>query len=405
MAGDRRVNFKQSLIRVLLATFLLVIMCGLPGAQAQTSQKSSVVVLDPAVNQLISPNAKLEPVMLNYFGRMEGPVWVPGPGMSGYLLFPEVAGNLVYKWQPSCAKYPCGTKGNLSIYATNVAFTGTPQQFDDVGYISYNGRIYVIHVGPVGLALDTQLRLIVTAFGDHTMVRYDKDKQRTVIASEWQGMHLNCPDDTVAKTDGTIYWTDGPQTCYRQRSVFDFNASNQQIKFPALYMIKDGQNQLLDKTNPGVNGVALSPDEKTLYVTGPHDTLLKYDVQPDDTVTNRRLFIDMMADAHITKVQRDTADAIFPDGVRVDSRGDIWTPGPGGIWIISPEGKHLGTIRPPDDPELLKYQVFCSLAFGDNGKTLYIDGNTSLYQIPIKVCGSSVPPFTCNNDKNYPLSH
>ena len=113
----------------------------------------------------------------------------------------------------------------------------------------------------------------------------------------------------------------------------------------------------------------------------------------------------MMASAHITHVQRNTADAIFPDGVRVDSQGNIWTPGPGGIWIISPEGKHLGTILPPPDPELLKYQVFCSLAFGDNGKTLYIDGNDSLWQIPVKVCGSSVPPFKCNNDKNYPLSH
>ena len=186
----------------------------------------------------------------------------PGPGKSGYLLLPEVAGNLIYKWQPSCAKYPCGTKGNLSVYATNAAFTGTPQQFNDVGFITYNGRLYNIHVGPVGLALDPQLRLIVTAFGDHEMVRYDKDMKRTVIASTWQGMHLNCPDDTVAKTDGTIYWTDGPQTCYRQRSPMDFNQSNQQIKFPGLYMIKDGENQLLDKTNPGVNGVALSPDER-----------------------------------------------------------------------------------------------------------------------------------------------
>lgn len=398
-------NLKRSLVCISFVAFLFVITCDLARAQPQASQKSSVQVLDPAVEQLISPNAKLEPVSLNYFGRTEGPVWVPGPGMSGYLLVPEVAGNLVYEWQPTCKKYPCGTKGKVSTFLSNVSFTGTPQQFSDVGFITYNGRLYVIHVGPVGLALDPQLRLIVTAFGDHEMVRYDKDKQRTVLASTWDGLRLNCPDDSVVKADGTIYWTDGPQTCYRQRSPFDFNESNQQIKYPGLYMIKDGVNQLLDKTNSGVNGIALSPDQKTLYVTGPHDTLLKYDVQTDDTVTNRRLFLDMLATAHITHVERNTADAIFPDGVRVDSRGDIWTPGPGGIWIISPEGKHLGTILPPADPDLFKYQLFCSLAFGDDGKTLYIDGNTSLWQIRLKVCGSSVPPFTCNNGKNYPLGH
>jgi gluconolactonase len=399
------VNIERCLRYAFATVCLFVMVCRLPGAQPQSAQKSGVLVLDPAVEQLISPDAKLEPVKVNFFGRMEGPVWVPGPGMSGYLLFPEVAGNIVYKWQPTCAKYPCGEKGELSTYLRNVAFTGTPDQFNDVGFITYNGQIYVVHIGPVGLALDRQLRLIVTAFGDHEMVSYGDNKQRTVLASTWNGLRLNCPDDAVATTDGTIYWTDGPQTCYRQKNPFGFDGPNQQIKFPALYMIKNGVNSVLDKTNPGVNGVALSPDQKILYVTGPHDTLLKYDVQPDGTVTNRVLFIDMLASAHISQVQRDTADAIFPDGVRVDSKGDIWTPGPGGIWIISPEGKHLGTILPPPDPELLKYQVFCSLAFGDDGKTLYIDGNTSLWQIRLKVCGSSVPPFTCNDGKNYPLSH
>jgi gluconolactonase len=381
----------------LFALVLVLVSCGL--TRAQTSSGSSVLRLDPALDKLISPNAKLEDVLIDRFARDEGPVWVRGNGMSGYLLIPDVAGNLIYKWQPTCRKYPCPpTAGTLSVFLRNASYTGpvSPsgfpgKAFGDVGTITYNGRFWVVHTGPVGLGLDPQGRLLITEFGDRAVARLESDGTRTVLASSWQGKHLNCPDDLVSKSDGTIYWTDGPQSCYRLGET----DPSREIQFKALYMIKDGVVSVLDQTNPGINGVALSPDEKTLYVTGGHDTLLKYDVQSDDTVTNRRLFIDMLASSGLTHPKPGTADAIFPDGVRVDSKGDVWTPGPGGIWVISPEGKHLGTILAPNDPALLQYQVFCSLTFGDDGKTLYIDGNTDVRRIRLRVCGSSLPPFTC----------
>ena len=389
----------KSLAGHFLAAFCLFSMlCGVTFAQSGSG--GTVLRLDPALDKLIDPHAKLEDVLINRIARTEGPVWVPGKRTSGYLLIPDVGGNVIYKWQPNCKKYPCRPQdGNLSLYLKNASYTGPlsgggfpGKPFDDVGSITYNGRFWVVHTGPVGLGLDPQHRLLITEFGDRAVARIESDGTRTVLASSLNGQHLNCPDDLVSKSDGTIYWTDGPQSCYRLGE----SDPNRQIQFKALYMIKDGVLTVLDKTNPGINGVALSPDEKTLYVTGGHDTLLKYDVQPDDTVTNRRLFVDMLATAGITHPKPGTADAIFPDGVRVDSLGDVWAPGPGGMWIISPEGKHLGTILAPNDPALLPYQVFCSMAFGDDGKTLYIDGNTDVRRIRLKVCGSSVPPFTCS---------
>jgi gluconolactonase len=379
---------KKILLRAVCTSLLALISCGF--ASAQLPNGKWVTKLDPSLDALISPDAKVEDVKVDYFGRLEGPVWVT-TGKTGYLLFPEVAGNIIYKWEPTCAKYPCPpTQGKLSVYMRNASFTG--KDLSDVGSITYNGRLWVLHGGPIGLALDADQRLLVTQFGDRSMMREEKDGTRTVMSAQIDGKRTGCPDDVVAKSDGTIYWTDGPTTCLR----FGAKDPTREIPYTGLYMIKDGKTTLLDKDNPGVNGVALSPDEKTLYVTGGRDTLLKYDVQADDTVTNRRLFIDQMKDAGLTELKRGTADAIFPDGVRVDEKGDIWTGGPGGIWIISPEGKHLGTIAAPNDPDLLAQQIYCSYAFGDDGKTFYITGNSDVRRIRIKVCGSSKPPFTCS---------
>jgi gluconolactonase len=375
--------------RVLSASLLMLTACSF--ASAQNPDGTWVTKLDPALDALISTDAKVEDVKVDYFGRTEGPVWVRTTNGRGYLLVPEVAGNIVYKWEPTCAKYPCPpTEGNLSVYMRNASFTG--KDLSDVGVITYNGRLWVLHGGPIGLALDPEQRLLVTQFGDRAIMREEKDGTRTVMADHIDGKRTSCPDDVLAKSDGTIYFTDGPTTCLRNGP----NDPSREITYPGLYMIKDGKTTLLDKTNPGINGLALSPDEKILYVTGTHDTLLKYDVNADDTVSNLRPFVDMLKDAGITQIKRGTADAIFPDGVRIDEKGDIWTGGPGGVWIISPEGKHLGTIAAPNNPDLLAQQIYCSYAFGDDGKTFYITGNSDLRRIRVKVCGRSGPPFTCS---------
>lgn len=375
--------------RCVLCVFVLMTALGV--IYAQTHSASSVLRLDPSLDQLVSPKAKVEAVKLDYFGRTEGPIWVPGEGQSGYLLFSDIPGNVIYKWQPSCSKYPCRpTAGTLSVYEKNAGFTG--QDVSDVGLVTYNGRIEIVDIGSIGLALDPQGRVLIDAGGDRSVERIEKDGSRTVLADRWEGKRLGCPNDIISKSDGTIYFTDARPNCLRLVT----KDPSWEIKYTALYMVKDGVVTLLDKDNQGANGVALSPDEKTLYVTGVNRTLLKYDVQSDDTVTNRRLFVDELASAGLTQVKRGTAEATFPDGIRVDEKGDLWAGGPGGIWVISPQGKHLGTILMPDNVDLSHGSVFVSHAFGDDGKTLYIVGNRDLRRIRLRVCGRSGPPFTCS---------
>jgi gluconolactonase len=205
----------------LAALFFFSPLCGVTFAQSGTN--GSVLRLDPALDKLIDPHAKLEDVLINRIARTEGPVWVPGKGMLGYLLIPDVGGNVIYKWQPNCRKYPCPPQdGTLSLYFKNASYTGPVsgggfpgKAFDNVGAITYNGRFWVVHTGPVGLGLDPQHRVLITEFGDRAVARIENDGTRTVLASSLDGQHLNCPDDLVSKSNGTIYWTDGPQSCYR----------------------------------------------------------------------------------------------------------------------------------------------------------------------------------------------
>jgi len=372
------------LFRLGCGFLLLAIASGV--LMAQTPDGKWVVKLDPSLDQLVAPNAKLEPVKVDYFGRLEGPIWYR-EGDKGYLLFSEVAGNTIDKWEPTCAKYPCrADEGRLSIYEKNAGFRG--KDISDVGVITYNGRLWIIHGGPIGLALDPQNRVLIAAFGDRAVERIEKDGSRTVVADHYDGMRLSCPNDIAVKSDGTIYFSDGPVACLRGGE----KDPARELPYHALFMVKDEKVILLDKDNPGVNGVELSPDEKTLYVTGGRRSLLAYDVQADDTVTNRRLFIDeskeAQAEAGIQPSQGPTGQTSvplgIPDGIRTDSKGNVWVGGPGGVWIISPQGKHLGTILAPNTPE---GDQFTSHAFGDDGKTLYIVGGRDVYRIRVRVTG------------------
>ena len=138
-----------------------------------------------------------------------------------------------------------------------------------------------------------------------------------------------------------------------------------------MYLLKDGKLQLLDKTFTAPNGVVLSPDEKYLYVDdSAKKIIMRYDVQSGDAIGNGRVFIDMNADQA----------AGVPDGIKVDQKGNVYCTGPGGFWIMSPEGKHIGTVKAPELP--------ANLAFGDSdGKTLYLTARTGLYRIRLKVAG------------------
>lgn len=326
-------------------------MAGCCALAAQSPAGSKIVRIDPALDEIIAPDAQAELIKGDYFGFLEGPVWVPESG--GYLIFSDVAANVIYKYSPNA---------QFSVFLDRAGFTGTDTS--RVGGQSFNGRLYLLVFGPVGITLDAQHRPVFTTHGDRSIVRLEKDGTRTTLADHYEGKRLNSPNDIVGKKDGAIYFTDPPGGL-RERD----KSPEKELPYAGVFLWKEGTLQLVDKAITFPNGIALSPEEKYLYVNGDRK-IFRYEIRPDDTVTNREVFVDMTADP-------------LPggtDGMKVDQMGNVYCEGAGGVWIISPAGKHLGTIQFP--------LTVSNLAFGDaDGKTLYLTARGSLYKIRTKIPG------------------
>jgi gluconolactonase len=333
-----------------LYRILLVLTLGFGLLQAQSQRGNSIVKLDPALDAIVSANAKVEVLKDDYFGIAEGPVWIK-QGQTGYLVFSDIGANNIYKWTPD---------GKLSVFIEKTGWTGTDTT-SLIGYISgFNGRIYTVAFGSNGIALDPQGRLVWCMQGDRAVMRQEKDGKRTIVVDRYEGKRFSRPNDLAIKSDGAIYFTDPRGN----------NRPGLELDFSAVFLVKDGKVTLLEKDyNP--NGITFSPDEKYLYVNG-GGKLYRYDVRADDTLANRREFIDMTAD----KSPGGT------DGMKVDMKGNVFSSGPGGVWIMSPEGKHLGTILAPEGGGVT------NLAFGDaDGKTLYLTVRRTLARIRLNTTG------------------
>lgn len=351
-------------MRVFLVALVAIAGGGAGASRAQQpADTSAVLKLDPALDQLISADAAVERVSSGY-AFTEGPNWVQH-GKQGYLLFSDIPNNVVHKLTPD---------GKVSVYLDRSGYTGPFNGFTmlTVGGQTQSGPF--IQLGSDGLTLDLQGRLIICAFGDRALERLEKDGKRTILADRYDGMRLNGPNDVVVKKDGAIYFSDtfsglrdGPNGL---RSVA------KGLPYMAIFMVKDGKLTPVITDIPSTNGLSFSPDEKYLYANGSGDNYIRrYEVQPDDTVTNGRLLIDLSADK---------APGIT-DGMRVDSAGNIYSSGPGGVWVVSPEGKHLGTIHLPEKA--------VNLTFGDSDwRTLYVAAVTSIYRIRLKT-----PGLPCNS--------
>lgn len=349
----------------------LVRICGMfvmtlgTGALIAQGPSGDIVRLDPALDAIISPNAKVEiikgdqvqrPSDFFYFGLLEGPLWVE-EGQTGYLLFSDVAANVIYKY---------ATDGKVSPFLERAGFTGTETEAKNAGRQMNNGRLEIILLGPNGLTFDPQGRLVIAAMADRAVARIEKDGSRTILADKYEGKRLNGPNDIVVRSDGAVYFTD--MTAGLRG---DATSPFRELPFTGVYMIKDGYLRLLDKdpqaTNP--NGIVLSPDEKTLYVNGGRK-VWRYDVLPDGSVANGRVLVDM---------NKETARG-GTDGMKVDEKGNLYCTGPGGVWIMSPDGKHLGRIRTPGS--------VTNLAFGDaDGRTIYMTHFRNLYRVRVNISG------------------
>ena len=322
---------------------------------AQTPAEKPVVRLDPSLDALISPDAKLE-LVKNDFGFTEGIVWVD-QGNSGYLLLSDMYANVIYKLTPD---------GKVSLYLDHSGYTGYDIWRVGMPQPDPARKDTFFMIGSNGLALDRQGRLLIATWSGRSIDRIEKDGKRTILADHYDGKRFGGTNDLVVKKDGAIYFTDG---------FGGLRGRDQDPKkekdFAGVFMWKDGKVTLAITDIATPNGLAFSPDEKYLYVNGSQAKFVRrYDVQPDDTLTNSQMLIDMSSD---------TAGGIT-DGMKVDTKGNIYESGPRGIWIISPEGKHLGTILTPE--------FVANVCFGDrDNKTLYVAARTGVYKIRVNIPG------------------
>jgi len=333
-------------------------------ANPQAPAGSKFFKFDPALDTILAPDAKLEMLKAEGFEGGEGPAWVPEG--KGYLLFSDVPGNRIYKWTPSCYGAGCPPDGTLAVFQEHAGYKDASR----VGKTDASGKRLN---GSNGLTLDRQHHVLIDATGDRAVERLEKDGSRTILADHYEGKHLGCVNDIVAKSDGAVYFTDGPAGCMEGGE----NSPAKELSFHGFYFVKDGKVQLLDMDPGGAppNGIALSPDQKTLYVTNAPSKrqIFAYEIQADDTAKkSARVLIDLTGEQGLGG----------PDGVRVDRKGNVYAAATGGVWIVSPEGKRLGKIPAPEGIR------FANLSFGDpDGKTLYIVSAKNLWRIRVKIPG------------------
>ncbi len=307
--------------------------------------------VDPQLDELIDPNAEIE-VLAEGMLWTEGPVWVPE---GGFLLFSDIPNNAVMKYQDG---------EGMSLFLKPAGYTGeTPR----------GGEL-----GSNGLTLDGDGRLVLCQHGDRRVARLDApltsgrpEAKFSVIADRWEGKRFDSPNDVVRHSSGAFYFTDPPYGLEKGGDV-----ATREIDFSGVYRADpDGTVTLVTRAMTKPNGLALSPDEKILYVgqsDGAAPLLRAFPVNDDGSLGEPRVFFDATSEARAGKPGA-------PDGFKVDVHGNVFTTGPGGILVISPEGKHLGTISTGD--------LMSNCAFGDDGSTLYITANTRLCRIKTKTKG------------------
>jgi gluconolactonase len=300
-----------------------------------------VVRLDPALDRIIAAGARIEKVAEGFtFG--EGPVW----NQAGALLLSDPNENTIYRWTED---------GGITVFRANSGYTGA-----DIGQYGQPGSN--------GLTFDPEGRLTIAEHGNHRISRLERNGVLTVLADSYEGRRLNSPNDLVYRSDGTLYFTDPP---FGLPEFFD--DPRKELPYSGVFLYRDGRLRLEATDLTGPNGVAFSPDEKFLYVTN-WDTakkvVMRYPVNFDGSLGTGEVFFDM------TSAPGEEA----LDGIKVDQAGNLYVSGPGGAWIISPEAKHLGTIKAPELP--------ANFAWGEaDGRTLYMTARTGLYRIRTQIPG------------------
>ncbi len=311
--------------------------------------------LDPAADRIIPTGAILQRVATG-FTWTEGPVWV-----GDSLFFAEIPSNSIRKWSP--------TQG-VSIWLQPSGYKGSTP---------YGGR----EPGTNGMTLDVKGRLTVAGHAQRDVLRFesfDPAQPPTVLVDSYQGRRLSSPNDLVYSSDGSLYFTDPPYGLPTQGDHDPLKqlTVNGVYRIPNALVHKPGAPpdnaslQLLISDLPRPNGIAFSPGEKYLYVNNsePKKIWMRYTVNPDGSIKDPKLLYDATNDPR----------AGGPDGMKVDVEGNIYSAGPGGVWIFSPDGKPLATLLIPERVGNLTFG-------GADRKTLYIAASTSIYRVRLNITG------------------
>src|SRR5215218_1287503 len=293
--------------------------------------------VDGDLTGILLEDARLERVA-GGFEFTEGPVW-----KDGGLLFSSPNTNVIYRWTPA---------GAVTVFRPKSGYTGV-----DIGRYHQPGSN--------GLTFSPDGLLTICQHGNRRVIRVNPHGDITVLADRYDGKRLNSPNDLVYRSDGTLYFTDPP---FGLPDTFDDPA--RELPFSGVYMVRDGVVGLVTDELSGPNGLAFSPDERHLYVGNwdpERKVVMRYEIDAAGDPVGGEVFHDMTG--------APGEDAI--DGIKVDREGNLYVCGPGGIWVLSPEGEKLGLIELPEDPH--------NLAWGDaDGRTLYITALTSIYRMRLK---------------------
>lgn len=325
------------------ALFLLVLL-GIFSCRVADEAKTigSVERIDTSLDDLIDPSATLE-VLSEGYEWSEGPVWVDSEKM---LLFSDVPMNTVYKWTE---------ENGTEVYLKPSGYTGES---------SSNSA----EEGSNGLALDGKGKLVLCQHGDRRLAAMDAPLNApqaifTTLADQYDGKKFNSPNDVAIRRNGDYFFTDPPYGLPKNL--------NQEIPFQGVYKLSEGTVTLLVDSLTRPNGLAFSPDEKTLVIANSDPAKAiwyAFELTPDDSLVNGRIFYDATAAAK--------TEPGLPDGLKIDRQGNIFATGPGGVWIFNKDGKLLGKIKVPVPT--------ANCAFSADEKTLFLTADNYLLRLKMR---------------------
>ena len=334
-------------LRTLIASLVLVLLaaCATPPPPPPDHGAGTVSKQSDALDSIVPADYRIEKLA----GGMrftEGPVWIDGD--DPHLLFSDIPANRIYRWSEGDSE--------ATVF------------YDQM----YKGDSEIPLGGSNGLILDKDGSLLACEHGNRRISRYVDGEWETIVDS-FEGKRLNSPNDAAWHSNGWLYFTDPPYGLPQQD-----DDPAKELDFNGIYRVnfETGELQLLNKDQTRPNGIGFSPDFATAYVAnsdGERRVWMAYDVNDEGMFENGRVFHDAT----------EAEGAEMPDGLKLDTDGNIYATGPGGVWIFAPDGTHLGTIRPEEVP--------ANVGWGDDGSTLYMTARTGLYRIKLTATAAAPP--------------